>query len=130
MSLRSLYILPTNYCPLNCTHCAIQDKHAPRHDLCIDTVEKLIQEAPAQQFGISIISGGGEPMTVNGAILKRILQASNRENLYPKMTTNAYWATSFDEACRKLQPLVENGLKNIVLSISESHQEYVRYDNT
>lgn len=129
MSLRSLYILPTDYCPLNCAHCAIQDKTKPRCDLDMDVIEQLIHDAPEQQFSISIISGGGEPMAVNEATLNRILQASSRENLYPKMTTNAYWATSLDEACRRLQPLVENGLKHIVLSISEEHQEYVKYDN-
>ena len=128
MSPRSLYLLPTNYCPLNCTHCAIQDKTNPRCDLDIAIVEQLICDAPKQQFSISIISGGGEPMMVDEKILCRILQASSRENLLPKMTTNAYWATSFDEACRRLQPIVESGLKNLVISISESHQEYVKYD--
>ena len=125
MSLRSLYILPTDYCPLNCAHCAIQDKTKTRCDLPVDIMEKLIQEAPAQQFNISVISGGGEPMTVNETILNQILQANSRANLYPRMTTNAYWATSLDEACRRLHPLMENGLKNLVISISESHQEII-----
>lgn len=129
MSLRSLYILPTDYCPLNCAHCAIQNKNKPRCDLDMDITEQLIHDAPAQQFSISVISGGGEPMTVNESSLIRILQASSKENLYPKMTTNSYWASSFEEACRKLRPLAENGLKHIVLSISESHQEYVKYNN-
>jgi len=82
-----------------------------------------------QQFNISVISGGGEPMTVDKSVLFRILNASSKENLYPKMTTNAYWATSLDETCRRLQPLAENGLKHIVISVSESHQEHVKYDN-
>ena len=129
MSLRSLYLLPTNYCPLNCTHCAIQDKTNPRCDLDIDVAEQLIHDAAKQQFNISVISGGGEPMTVDKTILCRILQASSRENLLPKMTTNAYWATSFEEACRRLQPLVENGLKHIVISVSESHQECIKHSN-
>ena len=129
MSLRSLYLLPTNYCPLTCKHCAIQDKTNPRCDLDMDVAEQLIHDAPGQQFSISIISGGGEPMTVDESVLIRILRASSRQNLYPRMTTNAYWATSFDEACDRLRPLVENGLKNMVISISESHQEYIKYDN-
>lgn len=129
MSLRSLYILPTDYCPLNCAHCAIQDKTKPRCDLNMDITEQLIHEAPAQRFSVSVISGGGEPMAINETVLIRILRASNRENLYAKMTTNSYWATSLDEAGRKLQPLVENGLKHVVLSISESHQEYVKNEN-
>lgn len=128
MSLRSLYILPTNYCTLNCVHCAIQNKTKLRCDLDMDIVEQLIHDAPAQRFSVSIISGGGEPMTMDESILCRILQASSRQNLYPRMTTNAYWAISFDEACRRLRPLVENGLKNIVISISESHLAYVKYN--
>jgi MoaA/NifB/PqqE/SkfB family radical SAM enzyme len=129
MSIRSLYILPTDYCPLNCAHCAVQDKKKPRCDLDMDVAEQFLHDAPTQQFNVSVISGGGEPMAVNRAVLQRILRASGRENLYTKMTTNAYWATSFEEACHRLQPLAESGLKHLVVSISESHQEYVKYEN-
>ena len=129
MSVKSLYILPTNYCPLNCAHCAIQDKKAPRCDLDMDIVEKLIKDAPAQQFSVSIISGGGEPFAVDQSVLTRILTASARENLYTKMTTNVYWASSYHEACRRLEPLVDSGLKYFFISISESHQEYVKYEH-
>ena len=68
-------------------------------------------------------------MTLNETILNRILRVSYRENLYSRIVTNAYWATSFDEACYRLRPLAENGLKQIAISVSESHQEYVRYEN-
>ena len=129
MSLRSLYLLPTNYCSLNCAHCAIQDKTIPRYDLDMSVVEQLIHDAPKQQFSISVISGGGEPMAVDESVLCRILHASSKENLLPKMTTNSYWATSVEEACCRLKPLVENGLKHLVISISESHQEFVKLDN-
>ena len=129
MMQRSLFILPTNYCTLNCAHCAVQDKYAPRCDLRMDVVEQLIHDAPAQQFSMLVISGGGEPMTVNETILKRILQANNKENLFSRIVTNAYWATSFEETCHRLRPLAENGLKQIAVSISESHQEYVKYEN-
>jgi MoaA/NifB/PqqE/SkfB family radical SAM enzyme len=129
MSLRSLYILLTNYCPLNCAHCAIHDQAQKRCDLNMDIVEQLIHDSSTQQFSISIISGGGEPMAVKETVLTRILQASSKGNLYPKMTTNSYWATSFDEACYRLRPLVDSGLRHLVLSVSESHQEYVKYDN-
>ena len=129
MSLRSLFILPTNYCTLNCAHCAIQDKTKPRSDLKMDIVEKLIQNAQAHHFNMIVISGGGEPMTIEETVLKRIVQASNKENLYSRIVTNAYWATSFDEACHRLRPLAENGLKQIVVSVSESHQEYVKYEH-
>jgi MoaA/NifB/PqqE/SkfB family radical SAM enzyme len=129
MSLRSLYILPTNYCPLNCAHCAIQDKIGLRSDLDLNIIERLIHDAPKQQFAVSVISGGGEPMTVNESILCRILKASSKENIFPTMTTNAYWATSFDEACCRLLPLVASGLKHLLISVSESHQEYVKYNN-
>ena len=129
MSLRSLYILPTNYCSLNCAHCAIHDKEAPRCDLDMDVMDQLIHDAPKQQFSIFVISGGGEPMTVDEVILHRILQASSSENLYSKMTTNSYWAVSFEEACNKLQPIVGSGLKHLVISISESHQEFIKLDN-
>lgn len=129
MSLRSLFILPTNYCTLNCAHCAIHDITKPRCDLNMDTVEKLIQNASTHQFNMLVISGGGEPLTVDESILIRILQASNKENIYSRVVTNAYWATSFEETMRRLRPLVENGLRQVVVSVSEGHQKYVKYDH-
>jgi MoaA/NifB/PqqE/SkfB family radical SAM enzyme len=96
--------------------------------LDINIVEKLIHESPLYQFGISVISGGGEPFTVDESILTRILDASRQENLYTKMTTNAYWAGSYEEAYKRLKPLAENKLRFINISVSESHQEYVKYN--
>ncbi len=128
MNVKSLYILPTNYCPLNCAHCAVRDKNTPRYDLNMDIAEKLIHDAPSQQFSVSIISGGGEPFAIDKSVLTRILTASTRENLYTKMTTNAYWASSYHEAYKRLEPLTKSGLKHLVVSISEGHQEYVKYD--
>jgi MoaA/NifB/PqqE/SkfB family radical SAM enzyme len=94
----------------------------------MDTVEELIQDTNKHGFSVLIISGGGEPMTVNETILNRIIRASSEENLFSRLITNAYWATSFDESCHRLQPLVKNGLKHIVVSVSESHQEHVKHD--
>jgi len=129
MNHRSLFILPTNYCTLNCAHCAIQDKTKPRSDLDMDTIEKLIRDTSAYHFGMLIISGGGEPMTIEETVLKRILLASRKVNLFSRIVSNAYWATSFEETIHRLRPLTENGLNQIVVSVSESHQEYVKYDN-
>jgi len=129
MNFRSLFILPTNYCTFNCTHCAIQNKTIQRFDLNIDTVEKMIHDTPKLQFSKLVISGGGEPMTVKEINLNRILLASSKYNLFTRIVTNAYWAISPEETIRRLKPLAENGLKQIVISISESHQKYVKYDH-
>lgn len=75
-----------------------------------------------------LVLTGGECFLL-GEHLERIINYSTKKGLLTRVVTNAYWATSIDEAERRIKPLVDAGLTEINFSTGDNHQKFVAFDN-
>lgn len=130
MSAKSLYILPTDYCPLNCSHCAIEEsRRKEKISLEMALIENIVDKSLEYNFQIGVISGGGEPFAMNKKTLSDIVKHFKNKNLYSKISTNGFWGTSYASAYESLKPLQDSGLDQLVISVSDGHQEYVKQED-
>lgn len=126
--INSLYILPTNYCTLKCAHCAVNS--APTNEkkaLSLDMIKNLLDNSA--NFKIAVISGGGEPMTLDKEYLVQLIRMLKSKGLYVKLTTNGYWGRTCDDAAAGIECLKNAGVDQLTVSVTTSHLQFVSYAN-
>lgn len=124
-----LTIAPTYKCTAACKHCCF--RCTPKITKRMDTATMLryMDEAISTFKTIKgVVFTGGECFLVAKDLPLLISRATNY-NLFTRIVSNGYWATTFDTATNKLRPLVEAGLKEINFSTGDNHQKFVPLDN-
>lgn len=127
-SERVLSLLPWNRCNAKCAHCGPrsgpEDATEISHEKCLE----LIEEAKE-------IYGKGWCLTLSGGEiflyydrLRDYVAAAKAGGGYTTLITNCYWARTVDAALSKLEPLVENDLKVLGISLTAFHREFVPAD--
>lgn len=117
----------TYRCPLQCAHCCIDAGPKRRVELCIEDIDRLIENAALNcQFeGIGIT--GGDPFLLPELVLACLTQAK-RFDLRTHIVTSAYWAKSKLEASRCLAAPRQAGLDELCISYDDAHAEYVSFN--
>jgi MoaA/NifB/PqqE/SkfB family radical SAM enzyme len=130
MREKTLFILPTAYCTLNCDHCAISSGPNKSTDsLSISKINEVLEKSKQIGFGDVHISGGGEPLTLSDVYIKGLLHTISNYGYFINLTTNGFWATTKTKALEKMKFLSENGLNQIIVSLSESHLKFIPFNN-
>ena len=126
-SLNCINLLVTNRCPLNCAHCGPRSGPSEVDTLSLEDVIRALDAARTRSCKMVNFSGG-EPFILGESLIKMITAARARA-LPVRVTTGAYWSRNYQTSCQRLEPLVDAGLNQLVVSCGDMHQAYVPLNN-
>ncbi len=119
-SLRELHLLLTYCCTHECDHCFVWGSPQQSGVMTLEQIRRIFDQGQALGSVESISFEGGEPFLYYGALLESVREATAR-GWKTDAVTNAYWATSPEDALLWLRPLVEAGLGGLTLSEDAYH---------
>lgn len=105
MQLRGLHILLTYQCTFACDHCFVFGSPNQNGVLTLRELRDVLRQAQATGTITSIYFEGGEPFLYH-PILVAAVQAAHGLGFTVGIVSNAYWATSVEDARQWLLPLV------------------------
>jgi len=120
MVITSLHFLQTYQCNFECDHCFVYGRPGAKGVMTISDMRKILKEA--EQVGTikSIYFEGGEPFLYYQTMLWG-LRAAKEYGFKTGIVTNAYWATSVEDAKEWLTPVSEIGISDLSLSDDVYH---------
>jgi MoaA/NifB/PqqE/SkfB family radical SAM enzyme len=120
MAITGLHLLQTFQCNFECDHCFVYSKPEAKGVMRICDIHQILTEA--QQTGSirSICFEGGEPFLYYQTMLWG-LRAAKGYGFRRSIVTNAYWATSVDDATEWLKPIAEIGIHDLAISDDAYH---------
>lgn len=104
MELTGLHLLLTYQCNYECDHCFVWGGPNQAGTMTLRDVRHILREALDVGTVTGIYFEGGEPFLYYGAMLAGIREAA-AAGLKVGIVTNAYWATSEEDALEWLRPL-------------------------
>ena len=104
MELTGLHLLLTYKCTYECDHCFAWGSPWQTGTMTLRDIDRILDEARSLGTVKSIYFEGGEPFLYYGTMLAGIA-AAREQSLTPGIVTNAYWATSVEDAKAWLEPL-------------------------
>jgi pyruvate-formate lyase-activating enzyme len=122
-----LMLVITNQCNKACAHCGLSASIENKRGLSLRDMYHYIDDISTMFHGagtsgvLEIRFTGGEPFLRFDDLLETIRHAKARGATLIGCTTNASWATSLPEACRKMDTLQRAGLRDIRISFDEFH---------
>ena len=103
MKLTGLHLLLTYQCTLECDHCFVWGSPWQSGTMTLDTIRQILQQASNPGTIESIYFEGGEPFLYY-ALLLRAVQMAAELGFEVGIVSNAYWATSVEDALEWLKP--------------------------
>ena len=126
-----LSIMISNKCNYQCSHCIEKSSPHESERIPLKKVLELIDSAAYickdKEFKVSFT--GGEPFLDFEDLLESARRAKKNKANSISCITNAYWATSYEEALKKLEEVKDAGINNIAYSYDEFHKEFVSIDH-
>jgi MoaA/NifB/PqqE/SkfB family radical SAM enzyme len=118
MKLSGLHLLLTYQCTFECEHCFVWGSPWQNGVMTLDNLRRILHEA--QDLGTieSIYFEGGEPFLYYATLLAGVREAALL-GYQVGIVSNAYWATSVDDAVEWLRPLV-----GLITDLSVSSDEF------
>ena len=118
MKLSGLHLLLTYQCTLECDHCFVWGSPRQNGVMTLGNLRRILHEA--QDLGTieSIYFEGGEPFLYYATLLAGVREAA-AQGYQVGIVSNAYWATSVDDAVEWLRPLV-----GLITDLSVSSDEF------
>lgn len=90
-------------------------------------IYEYISEAVRTFPSIDIVVFTGGECFLLGDKLTEIVRHVGSLNKMTRVVSNGYWAISYEEAIRRLEPIVSAGLTEINFSTGDNHQKYVPF---
>lgn len=118
--LTGVHFLTTYSCNFECDHCFLYSRPGAGGTFTIEQVREILDEAARLGTIETVFFEGGEPMLYYPLVLAGMDLARER-GFASGIVTNAYWATSREDALLWLRPLWERGLKSISISDDSLH---------
>lgn len=118
MVLRSLHILLTYQCTLECDHCFVWSSPWQTGTLTFEQVAHVLEAGRELGTVKSIYFEGGEPFLYYNTLVRSVELASAL-GFEVGIVSNGYWATSVDDAVSTLRPFVGR-----VMDLSLSNDRY------
>jgi len=109
-------------CNLECDHCFVYSGPNAKGTFTLREVRKVLDQATQMETIEWIYFEGGEPFLFYPLMLEGIKIARSR-GFKAGVVTNAYYATSEEDAGLWLKPLQESGLSSLSLSDDSFHYE-------
>jgi len=103
MRLSSLHLLLTYQCNLECSHCFVWGSPWQSGTMTLQSVRHILQQAKELGTVESIYFEGGEPFLYYVLMLKGVELAADM-GFKVGIVSNAYWATSVEDAAEWLRP--------------------------
>lgn len=119
-SLRELHLLLTYRCTMECDHCFVWGSPQQSGVMTLEQVRRIFEQGQAVGSVESVCFEGGEPFLYYGLLLEGVRQARAR-GWKTEVISNAYWATSAEDAVLWLRPLAQAGLDNLLVSEDAYH---------
>jgi MoaA/NifB/PqqE/SkfB family radical SAM enzyme len=125
--LRNIGLLMTCKCQVTCPHCIIQAGPHRTEEVNLHDALSWIKSASSYRNGyIKVLSlTGGEPF-YNLEHFKQICAYGALHGMFVSAVTNAYWASSMEEAVQILRQ--NTGLRMISVSTDVYHQMYIPFE--
>lgn len=126
--LSNVGLMLTYKCTIACPHCIVKAGPNRKEEMTLESAFNWLNQL--QAFGDeqvnSISLTGGEPF-YNLTHLVEIANYANKQRLIVSVVTNAYWASTKEEALRILEQC--SSIQMISVSADISHQEFIPFEN-
>jgi hypothetical protein len=119
-SLRELHLLFTYQCTFECDHCFVWGSPSQSGTMTLAQVRDIFDQGDALGSIEGICLEGGEPSMYYATVLETARQARAR-GWWVAVLTNAYWATSHEDAVVFLRPLADLPLRSLYISEDAYH---------
>ncbi len=103
MKLTGLHLLLTYQCTFECDHCFVWSSPWARGTLTLTQIRDILRQARELGTLTSIYFEGGEPFLYYATLLNGVREAK-RARFSVGIVSNAYWATSGEDAVEWLRP--------------------------
>ncbi len=119
--LTGIHILLTYQCTSECDHCFLYCGPRRQGTFTLEQLRRLIRQAQDLGTISTIYFEGGEPFLYYPILLEgvRLARAAGFE---VGIVSNAYWATSLQDAFQWLSPFVELGISDLSISDDDFHR--------
>ena len=125
MAYQTLALMLGYKCNARCRCCLWGDQLGRRETIDVEEAKQWIDEArqiaDVQLLGFS----GGESFLYRREMLDLATYAWQKHQLQTAASTNCFWASTKQRALSILTPLAETGLRQLLLSADDFHQEHV-----
>lgn len=125
---KRLTVMTTNWCNAHCDHC-LNDSRPDRSDRVTLEMMRFCIGRVHRRFPLKLVVFTGGESSLLGEELLDAIAYCNSLGILTRLVTNAYWATSKNEARRKLTEFREAGLHEINFSVDDFHQTYIPVDH-
>ena len=115
MPINELDLLLTYKCNLECDHCFVFGSPDAKGVMKLLDIEEILNQAEKVGSIEWIYIEGGEPVLYYPILLWGMREAKKR-GFKTGFITNAYWATSVEDAKEWLRPIAEIGIQNAIIS--------------
>jgi len=122
MVLKGLHFLLTYQCTQECDHCFVWSSPSYIETMTLKQVSELLKEAKKLKTVEWAWFEGGEPFLYYPVMIEGIKKAKEL-GFKVGALSNAYWATSLEDALEWLRPLADLGIANLGLSSDYYHGE-------
>jgi len=120
MSISGLHLLLTYKCNFECDHCFVYSHPHAKGVMKISDIKMILKEAKKIGSIEWIYFEGGEPVLYYPIMLWGLREAK-RLGYKTGFVTNAYWATSVEDAKEWLRPICEIGVSDATISDDAFH---------
>ena len=120
--LTGIHFLLSYKCDLACDHCFVYGSPNAKGTFTLDQLKKVFNELSKLDTIEWIIFEGGEPFLFYPLMYEGIKMAHSM-GYKVGIVTNAYWATSEEDAKLWLEPLRDLGLSDVSISDDEFHYQ-------
>jgi MoaA/NifB/PqqE/SkfB family radical SAM enzyme len=121
----------SNKCNYQCSHCIENSSPNELERIPLKKIIELMDSAAHicenEEFKVSFT--GGEPFLYFEDLLESVRRANKNKATSISCVTNAYWATSYEEALKKLKEVKNAGIDRIAYSYDEFHKKFVSIDH-
>ena len=126
--LSTLSFMLTYKCPISCPHCIVDAGPKRKEKMALGSVLGWIEEAAAYRNGSikAIALTGGEPF-YDLEFLRLVSNYAFDARFAVSATTNAYWATSLEQALDTLKLLP--AIQTVSVSTDVYHQQFITIDH-
>lgn len=121
MELSGLHILLTYACNFSCEHCFVWGSPSQKGTWAWADLQNLLQQTQSIPSVKKVYFEGGEPFLYYPLLLKGVKTASNL-GFQVGIVSNAYWATTVDDARLWLEPFL-GSLRSLSISSDLYHGE-------
>lgn len=114
-------------CNIKCAHCVAAEGTADIKKMELAEAKEIIRDmAMAGVTGVSFTAG--EPFIYYDDLLEMV-DLCREKNIYTRIVTNSFWATTREKTEQMLGKLKKRGLSQLRMSCSKWHQQHVPRQN-